>query len=372
MKATSFLTMILSTAFGFGGALAQEHGSVPGAIPDPSTYKGSMELQRPQPSPWGQPSAGPAAPSAQAGAGGGGSSAAVASWRTAPRVSEKSNRLLGRWQLVGVDMGAAPNLGPLAGLFGKETAAMAKDMADSIHGASCRKLFGPGLVDFRPKALVNLGPDGSDRAAMAAEYRTDGKAIAVLSNEPALPGLYVFDVHGDQAVARVLGCSLQRAGAAGALASHASTDSSGAQNSTTARPGSGAALDVTVGLQAGAGSQVPVAGANVLLMSRSLDEALASAGLRDPTPLKAWMSACQTRAPACQLGMQAIVANPAGMGRTDANGQLVFAHLPIGRVYVLLFAAAGDQRLMWDVPVDLKTGSNAVSLGRHNAIRPPA
>ena len=370
MKSTSFLTMILATAFGFGGALAQEHGSVPGAIPDPSTYKGSMELQRPQPSPWGQPSAGPAAAPAQAGAGGGGS-AAAASWRTAPRVPDKSNPLLGRWRLVGVDMGAAPNLGPLAGLFGPEMGATAKQMASSIHASSCRNLFGPGLVDFRQKALVNLGPDGSERAAMAAEYRTDGKAIAVLSNEPTLPGLYVFDIHGDRAVARVLGCSLQRAGAAGALASHGRTDSSVAQDSPIASPGNGAALVVTAGLQAGTGAQVPVVGASVLLMSRSLDEALASAGLREPTPLKAWISACQTRAPACQLGMQAMVANPAGMGRTDAKGHLAFAHLPAGRFYVLSFAAAGDQRLMWDVPVDLKTGSNAVSLGRHNAIRPP-
>jgi hypothetical protein len=39
--AVAFCTVLLSST-----AVAQEEGTVPGAIPDPSTYQGSMEMQR--------------------------------------------------------------------------------------------------------------------------------------------------------------------------------------------------------------------------------------------------------------------------------------------------------------------------------------
>ena len=39
-------SLILSGLAGSGAVCAQEEGTVPGAIPDPSTYQGSMELQR--------------------------------------------------------------------------------------------------------------------------------------------------------------------------------------------------------------------------------------------------------------------------------------------------------------------------------------
>lgn len=43
---TAFASLIFSVLAGSGAACAQEEGTVPGAIPDPSTYQGSMELQR--------------------------------------------------------------------------------------------------------------------------------------------------------------------------------------------------------------------------------------------------------------------------------------------------------------------------------------
>ncbi len=331
-----------------------------------------MELQRreqqasPAPSP-GQPAA-PYAP----GAGGGGPDP-VPGWLARPPLPASKNPLLGRWRVAGVDTGKPT---PLASLFGPEMAAMERQMKASIHGSVCSTYFGDSAVEFGPKAFVNLGADGRGRGSTAVVYRTDGHGFAVLPTDPALHGVFVFDLRGDRAVARVLGCTLQRVSAGGTTASAGEGRSrdarAGNEPVATGKVAAGEAmLDVSASVEAGSGTRVPLAGVTVFLLTRSLDEALGSVGLREPTPLRAWLQACQARAPACRQAMQAMVANPAAKGKTDARGHVELAQLAAGRYYVLSIVAAGNDRLIWDVPVDVKAGANAVSLGRHNAIRPP-
>jgi hypothetical protein len=144
-----------------GALRAQEYGTVPGAIPDPSTYQGSMELQRreqeqqqqyeqqqqSQPSTQGQPGYGGAPYSGPV-------ASPAAPWRKLPPLPAAKNPLLGRWHPNGADasqvVGSTDNLGAL---FGPDFAAMTKNLAGGILGGGCDSMFGRGVIEFRPDTL---------------------------------------------------------------------------------------------------------------------------------------------------------------------------------------------------------------------------
>jgi len=337
---------------------AAQNPTTPGQIPNPSTYQGSMELQRreQQSAPAAPAPAGPGAPpTAAAGVGG---QTPAADWRAAHRVTPRENPLLGRWRLTGVDTSRAVGggTGALAAMMGPQGSQMAAEMAQSLYGSACKSLFGGIAVQFVADAVLNLNVDGSTRKRTAVEYHTDGRAIAVIPNEPWLAAGVVFEIKGDQAVAR-LGCILQRGTATEARAQP--------------RAASGAvSLAITAGSREGQGRFVPSAAMPVLLLPRSMSQALESVGLHSPTPLAAWVEACRTRAPSCGLGLQAMNADPVARGMTDGAGRLALSNLPSGHFYVRA-AGGGTPRLLWDLPVDLKSGSNSVTLDDHNAVRPP-
>jgi len=56
------------------------------------------------------------------------------------------------------------------------------------------------------------------------------------------------------------------------------------------------------------------------------------------------------------------------MATTDANGHAQTLRLPAGRYWVLADTKVGDKRVMWNEPVDLKAGDQAITLDRRNAL----
>jgi hypothetical protein len=79
-----------------------------------------------------------------------------------------------------------------------------------------------------------------------------------------------------------------------------------------------------------------------------------------------WEMACANRTPACQQGVQAVAADTVGMAVTDAAGRGQTAPLPAGRYYVFNSVHISNKPMMWNLPVDLKAGTNSLTLDQHN------
>jgi hypothetical protein len=113
----------------------------------------------------------------------------------------------------------------------------------------------------------------------------------------------------------------------------------------------------------------PLAGSNLLILRHNVNVALANGGLRAPptsTPMKTWHVACELRTPLCQQGMQALVADTAGTTKTDAGGRAQTQPLPAGRYYVFGAVQISNRPMIWNVPVDLKAGTNSLTLDQYN------
>jgi hypothetical protein len=328
-----------------------------------------QEAQQPQP---GQP------PAAATGAIGGGDVDPAARWRAAPRLPPNKNPLLGRWRLVGTDNAATTGTAQVnmfSGLLGPQYTAMAQNMANSMYGATCSNLFANGgVVEFRPADFVAIEDGGAARVIARDEYHADGPGVVMVPKDPMMAALLEFDIHGDHAKARRLGCILQRVG----LSEHPTpAPTAGVAPQAAASGDAGlATLSLLIHVQPpGAGTSAPFApasGAAVMLETRSVDEALAAAGFTGPNSRAAWANACAARdEQACKRGLQAMMANPVAKGVANEKGQLAIPGIPPGRYYVFSVAGAGGRDYMWDVPMTLKSGSNVRFLDQSTALQPP-
>jgi len=177
-----------------GSALAdEEEGSVPGAIPDPSTYQGSMELQRQeqeQQQPY-QPTPSFGAPGEQRypGSSSAGGSAYAArpspadEWRRRPPLPPQHNALLGRWHPLGAVASPTAN-GQVGNLVGQELASALDDFIGGALGGACDSMFGRGVIEFAEDALLAIDRDGRSSVLNHVQYRGDGSAVAVLPTDP--------------------------------------------------------------------------------------------------------------------------------------------------------------------------------------------
>ena len=361
---------VVSFALGLGlsSVTAQEYGTVPGAIPDPSTYQGSMQLQQEeqqqqqqlqqQQPQFGQPQsdAGPASAP--------GVSPKVRAWAARPPLPPANNPLLGRWRLVGTDVQYGNNLGQLAALLGADVTNMARSVVQGTLQSGCVTMFGNGVVEFRPDALVGISDDGKISTRYRLDYRAYGKQVAMLPRNPGLVALLVFDFNGDKATAQGFGCVLQRVSLSSAPAS--------LSPSSACAAGRGS-LALRVGYSAPSGGFAPAVATPVFIQKRSAEESLADAGFKtaQSTAFAAWVGSCGVRVDLCTKGLQAMMANPVAGGRSDASGKLVFPDLPAGHYYVFSIGSIGGQRLLWDVPLDLRASANSLVIDQRNAIKPP-
>lgn len=60
-------------------------------------------------------------------------------------------------------------------------------------------------------------------------------------------------------------------------------------------------------------------------------------------------------------------ADAASATRADANGRAAMPAVPAGTYYLMISARYNNEALVWDMPVQLKTGNNALTLSPANA-----
>jgi hypothetical protein len=359
-------TVLLAATVGCSTAFAQEPvgPTTPGAIPNPGTYQGSMQIQQQQDQQAQQfrdqqnaqfqqnmrqqqsaaPAAVPSGPDLRA------------VWIRHPLVPPNQNPLFGRW-----NSHAAPPIGPadsplgdIGVVFGADVAQMTAGMLQSV----CDSMFGSAMVEFRPTTLVSVG-GGRERVLTRVEYRGGGDTIAVLPLDPGSFGAAVFDFKGhDKIIAKEIGCTMARAGAASAAQPGQAVAVSAPQATGAA---TGAVLVVTT----------PLHGGHVFVLKHDVEVALTNGGLRataDGSAMKMWGMACANGngTPVCQQGVQALAADTAGLAVTDAAGRGQTQPLPAGRYYVFNSVHIANKPMMWNLPVDLKAGANTLTLDQHN------
>ena len=273
-------------------------------------------------------------------------------WQKRPaRTSEPEFAIFGRWNThVAPPIGPKDSpLGDIGSVFGSDVAQLTAGMLQSV----CDSMFGNGVVEFRPTTLVSVGRDGRERVLTRVEYHGGGDTIAVLPLDPGSFGAAVFDLKGhDKIIAKEIGCTMARAGAA-------PTAQPGQTVAVSAPQPTGAVLVVTT----------PLRGGHVLIMKHEVEVALANGGLRatpNGSAMKMWEMACANRTPACQQGVQALAADTAGLAITDAGGRGQTPPLAAGRYYVFNSVHISNQPMMWNLPVDLKAGTNSLTLDQHN------
>jgi len=145
----------------------------------------------------------------------------------------------------------------------------------------------------------------------------------------------------------------------------------GGSLSTPAAPLGNATLSVVSGLPAQPGVGNPLAGRPYILLRDSYADALAKGGVVVPPGTSAYKyagAACANRTPDCQKVSDAIKVSAASAVRADANGAGTFPGVPPGTYYLMISARYNNQSLVWGQAVQLKPGSNSVTLDQSTAI----
>jgi hypothetical protein len=145
---------------------------------------------------------------------------------------------------------------------------------------------------------------------------------------------------------------------------------SGGGLSTPAAPLGDAVLSVIPGLAAQPGAPNPFAGHPYVLLRSSYADALAKGGVSVPAGVSPYMyvgTACGNRTPDCQKIMNAINANAASAVRADASGRGTLPGVPPGVYYLMISTRYNNQPFAWGQAVELKAGTNSVTLDLSNA-----
>ncbi len=345
--------------------------NIPGEIPDPSSYQGSMELQRQE-----QESAAQvqqqnaemqqrldqnyAAYSPQGGASGGGASGGGAAMRLKekPLLPPAKNPLLGRWRQLAskpVDLGI---LGAFPGT---------SEVVNGALGGACQSVFGKGVVAFTPTALNWVAPDGHEEILNHVEYRSDGANVIVIPTDPdPIAFIFGFSDH-DHVVAAFFGCAMAR------VTATAKPAVATAQPAAGAGPAASAILNLSIGVMSNGQFSPAPAGTKIYVTTQNPDVNLMKAGF-DPNPgvgpIESLFAACKIgqggTQERCNHGFAAMTTGTLTGAVSDASGHAQTGALKPGHYYLVGFAPYQGHSLVWHLPLDLHAGANAVTLTPQN------
>jgi hypothetical protein len=256
-------------------------------------------------------------------------------------------------------------------------------------------------VQFFPESVIlGCGPDAAraypytvvadgTRAAIKVDAPDHPLTLAFGANGSLDPGSGPYQVHGRIVVGQndngdftfapleqtcnlaVLAPSKQIPSDGGAAtASAAGTNNGGGTLSTPDAPLGNATLSIVSGFPPQPGVPNPLAGHPYILLRDSYGNALAKGGVNVPSGTSPFMyagSACGNKTPDCQKINDAIKANAASAVRADANGSGTFPGVPPGTYYLMISTRYNNQPLIWSQAVQLKAGSNSLTLNPSNA-----
>jgi hypothetical protein len=141
--------------------------------------------------------------------------------------------------------------------------------------------------------------------------------------------------------------------------------------STPTKPTGTAILNVASGFPAQAGVANPLGGQAYILLRDPVASVLAKSGAALPakiSPQEAVHAACETQKPECKTYLVAISKDAATGLKADAAGKATLPGVPVGTYYLTASAKIGALVMYWNLKIDLKAGTNSVTLDTQNAI----
>jgi hypothetical protein len=322
-----------------GAARAQEQGEVPGALANPGSYQGSMQLQREEQQRDMQMQQQNDAMQRRLddnyrayapgrGTGGGGGGPRGVGWFAKPALPPDRNPLLGRWRQTG---SRAPQMG---GGLGQLTNGF---LAGAMAGG-CKSIFGKGVVAFEPNSLQWVAPDGHEEILNHVGYRANGNDVVMVTRDPgAIPALFFGFPNRDHAVVAVFGCTMERQGSQKMQASApilpAPSGSRMARASSQPVPGRGETrLNFLIGAR-DMGRLAPLPGIKIWVTRRDPTMALMQAGIPVRVDLVTEIDSDCHDAGACLRDWKAMTASALGFVTTDASGHARTPLMTPGRYF---------------------------------------
>ena len=141
--------------------------------------------------------------------------------------------------------------------------------------------------------------------------------------------------------------------------------------STPTKPTGTAVLSVASGFPAQAGVANPLGGQAYILLRDPVASVLAKSGAAVPanvSPQQAVRAACDAQKPECKTYLVAISKDAATGLKADAAGKATLPGVPVGTYYLTASAKIGQLVMYWNLKIDLKAGTNSVTLDTHNAV----
>ena len=374
----SLLAIFPLLALGLASARAQEQGETPGAIANPGSYQGSMQLQREEQQRDQQIQQQNDAMQRRLddnyrayapGRGGGGGGARPVDWYAKPALPPDRNPLLGRWRQTG---SKPPRV---AGPLGQLTNGF---LAGAMAGG-CQSMFGKGVIAFEPNALQWVAPDGHEEILNHVGYRANGNDVVMVTRDPgAVPALFFGFPNHDHAVVAVFGCTMERLGARNAPAARgpAAPAQSAMRMASAApppapqaspQPGRGETrLNFLIGAAA-PGRFAPLAGVKIWVTRMDPTEALMRANIPVRGDLVTEIDSDCHNVAACMRDWKAMTGSALGFITSDAGGRAQTPVMTPGRYYLVGVAPYQGKHLFWHRPVEIRAGANAVTLDQTNA-----
>jgi hypothetical protein len=351
-------------------ARAQEQGETPGALPNPGSYQGSMQLQREEQQRDMQiqqqnqamqqrldanyrgyaPGGG--------GMGGGGRAPAV-NWFAKPALPPDRNPLLGRWRQTG---SKAPRMGGALGQLSNGF------LAGAMAGG-CQSIFGKGVIAFEPNALQWVAPDGHEEILNHVGYRANGADVVIVTRDPgAVPALFFGFPNRDHAVVAVFGCTMERLGAQNRPAPPPSP--SAMRMASAAPPPVSARGEARLNFliaAAAPGRLAPFAGVKIWVTREDPTYALMQEGIPVRGDLATEIDSDCHDVTACMRDWKAMTKGALGLITSDAGGHARTPVMKPGRYFLVGVAPYQGRHLFWHRPIDVRAGSNDVTLDQTNA-----
>jgi len=142
---------------------------------------------------------------------------------------------------------------------------------------------------------------------------------------------------------------------------------------SAAAPAASAILNLSIGVMVSGKFSPAPAGIKVYVTTQNPDANLVKAGFTSGAgvaPIENLFAACKIgqggSQQRCNLGMAAMTAGALGAATSDTSGHAQTGALKPGRYYLVGFAPYQGHALMWHLPVDLRPGSNEVTLTPQN------
>lgn len=350
-----------------GIARAQEQGETPGAIPNPGSYQGSMQLQREEQQRDMQMQQQNQAMQQRLdqnyrayapGGGMGGGRAPAVNWFAKPALPPEKNPLLGRWKQTG---SRAPRMG---GAMGQLTNGF---LAGAMAGG-CQSMFGKGVIAFEPNALQWVAPDGHEEILNHVGYRANGNDVVMVTRDPgAVPALFFGFPNHDHAVVAVFGCTMERLGARNASGP---PPQPAMRMASAAPPPAPVHGETRLNFQIGAaapGRFAPIAGVKIWVTRMDPTMALMRANIPVRGDLVTEIDSDCHNLAACMRDWKAMTSGALGFITSDRSGHALTPVMTPGRYYLVGVAPYQRKHLFWHRPIDIRAGANAVTLDQTNA-----